>query len=446
MRIDLPLQVQQIIHTLERHGYEAYAVGGCVRDSLLGRTPQDWDITTSAKPEQVKELFTHTIDTGIEHGTVTVMMERMGYEITTYRIDGEYEDARHPKEVTFTADLYEDLRRRDFTINAMAYNETQGLVDAFDGIKDLEQGCIRCVGDPRERFTEDALRMLRAVRFAAQLGFTVEEKTRQAIRELAGTIAKVSAERIQMELGKLLVSAHPEEIRMAYELGLTKIFLPEFDVMMQTEQHSRHHMYTVGEHTIHALMNIRADKVLRLSMLLHDVAKPACETFDADGNAHYKGHPETGARMAEEILHRLKYDNATIELVCRMIRYHDERPQLSGRTVRRAMNRIGTENLPLLFEIKRADILAQSMYERKEKLEYVDTYEKLYKQILSQGDCVNKKDLAINGKDLIAIGMKPGPQLGAVIDKLLELVMDDPAQNTKENLLVLAHKINTPFI
>ena len=446
MRIDLPIQVKQIIHTLEEHGFEAYAVGGCVRDSLLGRQPQDWDITTSATPEQVKALFMHTIDTGIEHGTVTVMLDRCGYEVTTYRIDGEYEDARHPKEVTFTSNLLEDLRRRDFTINAMAYNDRQGLVDAFNGIGDLKSGCIRCVGNPVERFTEDALRMLRAVRFAAQLGFRVEEETKNAVRSLAGTIAKVSAERIQMELNKLLVSSHPEEIRMAYELGLTKVFLPEFDVMMETKQHTRHHMYTVGEHTIHALTASRSDRVLRLSLLLHDIAKPACRTTDESGNDHFKGHPAKGEKMTEAILRRLKYDNATIDIVCRMVLYHDDRPQLSERNVRRAMNRIGTEFLPLLFEVKRADILAQSLYKREEKLAYVDEFEKLYQNILEKGECVTKKDLAIGGKDLIELGMKPGPQLGAVLDELLEAVLEDPQQNTREKLIALAHKMITPFI
>ena len=241
----LPQDVKFIIDNLTEHGYEAYAVGGCVRDTLLSRIPGDWDITTSAKPEQVKAIFSHTIDTGIEHGTVTVMRNHVGYEVTTYRIDGEYEDARHPKEVTFTANLVEDLKRRDFTINAMAYNHQTGLVDEFDGIGDLEQKIIRCVGNPMERFSEDALRMLRAVRFSAQLGCTIEEHTKEAIRQLAPTIAKVSVERITTELVKILISDNPQEIRTAYELGLTKIFLPEFDTIMETPQNTKHHMYSV---------------------------------------------------------------------------------------------------------------------------------------------------------------------------------------------------------
>lgn len=446
MRIELPKHVNQIIETLAMHGHEAYAVGGCVRDSLLGREPQDWDITTSAKPQEVKALFSHTIDTGIQHGTVTIMMDHVGYEVTTYRIDGEYEDARHPKEVTFTSDLLEDLKRRDFTINAMAYNETSGLVDAFEGIEDLQKACIRCVGNPRERFTEDALRMLRAVRFAAQLSFTIEGNTRRAIKELAPAIEKVSAERIQTELNKLLVSHNPDEIRTAYKLGLTHVFLPEFDVMMQTEQNNKHHMYSVGEHTVQALTNCAPDRTLRLAVLFHDIAKPDCITTDAGGSNHFKGHPQEGAKKTEEILRRLKYDNATIEQVCRMVRYHDERPELSERNVRRAMNRIGSENMPMLFAIKRADTLAQSPYRKEEKLAYIAEYEELYNHILQQGHCVTKKELAISGRDLIAMGMQPGPKLGEILDQLLDAVLEDPQLNTLEKLSQLAHKLITPFI
>lgn len=427
-------------------GYDAYAVGGCVRDSLLGRTPQDWDITTSARPQTVKELFAHTVDTGIRHGTVTVLLCHNGYEVTTYRIDGEYEDGRHPKSVTFTGELKEDLKRRDFTINAMAYNEEEGLIDAFGGRQDLEKGIIRCVGDPKDRFCEDALRMLRAVRFAAQLGFTIEEETGAAIHALSAAIAKVSAERIQMELVKLLVSAHPEEISAAYELGLTKVFLPEFDRMMETKQHSIHHCYTVGEHTIHTMQKIPADKVLRLTMLLHDVAKPLCMTEDEEGWNHFKGHPQEGAKIAGEILRRLKFDNDTRTKVCHLIRYHDDRPALNPRNVRRAMSRIGAENMQDLFAVKRADTFGQSDYRREEKLQYITDYETLFHEIQKNEQCVTKKDLAVDGRDLIAIGMQPGKEIGRMLDTLLEYVLDDPALNTKEKLSELAHKLDSRFI
>lgn len=435
VQIVLPKKVKYIIDTLMDKGYEAYAVGGCVRDSLLGRTPQDWDITTSAKPEQVKELFRHTIDTGIQHGTVTVMIDHEGFEVTTYRIDGEYEDARHPKEVLFTANLLEDLKRRDFTINAMAYNEQNGIVDAFDGIGDLDRGVIRCVGKAQERFTEDALRMLRAIRFAAQLGFEIEAETRDAIAELAGNIAKVSAERIQVELVKLLVSSHPEELKVAYETGLTRVFFPEFDVMMDTPQQNPHHSYNVGEHTIVSLQEIPADKVLRLTMLLHDVAKPVCRTTDEKGIDHFYGHQDKGSEMARAILRRLKFDNDTTDRVCRLVRWHDDNPEISERNMRRAISRIGVEQYPALFAVKRADTMAQSAYGRDEKLAYIAEYERMYQEILDKQQCLTIKDLAVDGKDLIQAGMKPGKELGEVLKKFLEIVLEEPEKNTKEALL-----------
>lgn len=446
MKMILPKNVKKIIDTLYDNGYEAYAVGGCVRDTLLGRQPQDWDITTSAQPTEVKKLFKHTIDTGIQHGTVTIMLDHVGYEVTTYRIDGEYEDARHPKEVTFTSDLIEDLKRRDFTINAMAYNDRDGLVDAFDGEGDLENKIIRCVGNANNRFSEDALRMLRAVRFSAQLGFEIEEETCRAIKALSQTIEKVSAERIQVELVKLLVSNNPQEIRKAYELGLTRVFLPEFDAMMEKTQQSKHHMYTVGEHTIHTLMNISSDKVLRLSMLLHDVAKPVCSTIDENGKEHFKGHPVVGAQMAKDILKRLKFDNKTIDSCVLLITYHDDRPPVSERNVRRAINRIGLEQFPDLFEVKKADVLGQSMYQREEKLEYIEEFKKMYEYILSKKQCVERKDLKLTGKDLISMGMTPGKEIGDILDKLFDMVLEEPEINDKDKLTELAHKMINPLI
>lgn len=440
MKMILPKQVNEIIHTLQKQGFDAYAVGGCVRDCLLGRNPKDWDITTSAPPQWVKKLFGHTIDTGIQHGTVTVMIDHVGYEVTTYRIDGEYEDARHPKNVIFTGDLLEDLKRRDFTINAMAYNDETGLVDAFDGAEDLKKGVIRCVGNPHDRFGEDALRMLRALRFSAQLGFSIAGETKQAVLDLAGNLKKVSAERIQMELVKLLTSDHPEVMADVYRLGLSKVFLPEFDRMMETPQNNKHHSYSVGEHTVVALQNIPADKVLRLAILLHDVAKPACKTTDEAGQDHFKGHPEEGERMSREILKRIKFDNDTTDRVCRLIRWHDDRPKLSERNVRRVISRIGAENMPDLFAVKRADTLAQSMYERQKKLDYVEEFQHLFRQVMEKSQCVRKKDLAINGRDLMALGMKPGRQMGEVLDRLFEKVLDQPELNTRDQLLSMAEQ------
>ena len=326
MRLQLPAAVNMIIDVLQAHGYEGFAVGGCVRDSVLNRTPDDWDITTSATPYQVKELFSKTVDTGLQHGTVTVMVHGVGYEVTTYRIDGEYEDGRHPKEVQFTSNLTEDLKRRDFTINAMAYSKDRGLIDEFGGMNDLQRKIIRCVGDPWQRFGEDALRILRAVRFAAQLGFEIEENTKKAIVELAPTLSKISAERIQTETVKLLMSDRPEMWRSVYDLGITRIIMPEFDAIMETPQNTPHHMYNVGEHTLKALSLTEKDRILRLTMLLHDIGKASMRTTDANGVDHFKGHGPAGKEIAKKILRRLKFDNDTIAQVTHLIYWHDYRP------------------------------------------------------------------------------------------------------------------------
>ncbi len=435
MYIELPQKVKSILDTLSAAGYEAYAVGGCVRDSLFNKIPQDWDITTSATPGQVKAIFDKTIDTGIRHGTVTVLKGGEGFEVTTYRIDGDYEDGRHPKEVTFTRSLTEDLKRRDFTINAMAYNEQAGLVDLFDGAGDMKKGLIRCVGNPKERFTEDALRMLRAVRFSAQLGFSIEEGTRAAIRELAVSLRKISAERIQTELIKLLVSDHPAKVRALYETGISAEIFPWFDKMMETPQNTPYHCYTVGEHTIHSLEHVPKEKVLRLTMLLHDIAKPACRTTDAKGVDHFKGHPKAGAAMAGEVLRQLKFDNDTIDRVTALVLWHDDNPPVTPANIRRAMHRIGQRQFPELFTVKRADTLAKSNYRQRERLDYIDAYEAQYRKILEEQQCVTLKDLAINGRDLMEAGMKPGKEMGEALNHLLELVLEHPEYNTREILL-----------
>ena len=437
MRIQLPDKVHRIIETIQQAGHEAYAVGGCIRDSILGKEPDDWDITTSANPETVKKLFERTIDTGIKHGTVTVMIGQEGFEVTTYRIDGEYEDGRHPKEVSFTASLSEDLRRRDFTINAMAYNEKDGLIDIYDGIKDITRGQIRCVGRAQERFSEDALRMMRAVRFSAQLGYQIEENTKEAVRELAGTLRRISAERIQTEFVKLLVSNHPDFMRTACELGITAQIMPEFDLCMQTEQNNPHHCYSVGEHILHTLPYTEPDKVLRLSMFFHDIGKPQTLTIDEQGITHNHGHAQAGEEIAVKILKRLKFDNDTTDKVRKLVRYHDRKIEPSSKSVRRAVNYIGEDIFPLLFPVKYADIMAQSNYQREEKLNELDRIKEIYYQILERKECISLKDLAVTGSDLIAAGMKPGREIGTQLHKLLEVVLEDPACNQKEYLLSL---------
>lgn len=437
MKIQLPEKVAFIINTIEKAGYEAYAVGGCVRDSILGRIPDDWDITTSAKPEEVKALFRRTIDTGLQHGTVTVMLDKDGYEVTTYRIDGAYEDSRHPKEVTFTANLVEDLKRRDFTINAMAYNESTGLVDVFGGLQDIEGKIIRCVGDARERFGEDALRIMRAVRFSAQLGYEIEDQTAVAIRELSDTLKNISAERIQVELVKLLISPHPDYMRQAYEMGITKVILPEWDAVMVCGQNHPHHCYTVGEHTLHGLKEIEADKIYRLAMLFHDIGKPVAKTKGEDGFDHFHGHPKIGEEMTKAILRRLKFDNDTIYKVSKLVLYHDYGNGVTASLaiVRRAINKIGEDIFPMLFPVKKADLAAQSDYKREEKQHSLAQWEECYREIVRQQHCVSLKTLAVTGSDLIAAGMQPGRELGEVLQRLLDEVLENPDLNTKEYLM-----------
>lgn len=476
MKMDLPADVRYIIRQLEENGHEAYAVGGCVRDTILSRTPGDWDITTSARPEQVKEIFHRTIDTGIQHGTVTVMLHHVGYEVTTYRIDGEYADNRHPDQVEFTTNLDLDLERRDFTINAMAYNDTQGLVDPYDGLGDLERGMIRCVGDPDQRFDEDALRMLRAVRFSGQLNFPMEELTRQAILRRAKFLKHVSAERIRVELMKLLVSQNAGQIREAYATGMTAVFLPELDRMMQTDQQNPHHIYTVGEHSIRGVewMNrFFGDKagtwddsflpaevegmvcrlvasctekqrqILCLTMLLHDVAKPECMTVDEEGIGHFYRHPEKGSQLARYIMKRLTFDRETMDVVSQLIECHDRQISPTSKSVRKSVSQIGRDLMPLLTLIQCADVLSQNPEMIETKLARILAVEALYREIQESKAPLSIKELAISGKDLIALGMEPGPQMGVLLKSLLQTVLENPEQNTRDGLLELAKQAIT---
>lgn len=449
--ISVPENVKKIVNILETAGYEAYAVGGCVRDSILGREPDDWDITTSAKPEQVKKLFRRTVDTGIQHGTVTVLLGGEGYEVTTYRIDGEYKDSRHPDQVSFTENLTEDLKRRDFTINAMAYNERVGLVDVFGGASDLQAGVIRCVGTAKERFTEDALRILRSVRFAAQLGFEIEEETKKAAWQMAPNLRNISAERIQTELTKLLVSPYPQTLRLAYQMGITKVVLPEFDLLMETHQNNPHHMYNVGEHTLKALEFVEADKVLRYAILCHDMGKPATRKTEK-GMDHFYGHPAVSEEMASKVLHRLKFDNDTIYKVKKLVRYHDARPPLTQQEeqlleegkravpenfVRRLVAKVGKDLFPALLQVCGADIFAQSEFHRTEKLMQLEQMADIYEEILEKKPCLTLKELAVNGKDLMDAGVSPGKQLGEILHHMLEDVIEHPEHNRKEYLMKL---------
>ncbi|MGN0395279.1 MAG: CCA tRNA nucleotidyltransferase, partial [Coprococcus sp.] len=428
MKIEMPENANRIINTLEAAGYEAYIVGGCVRDAILGRTPEDWDITTSARPEQVKALFKRTIDTGIQHGTVTVMIDGTGYEVTTYRIDGEYSDHRRPDEVCFTSNLEEDLKRRDFTINAMAYSHKAGIVDIFGGKSDLDNKIIRAVGVAGDRFDEDALRILRAIRFAGQLGFEIERETKAAMIVQAIHLKDISAERIRVELVKLLTSAHPEKLIDAYVMGITSYILPEFDHMMEQPQNNPYHLYNVGVHSIEAVKAIEPTPVCRLAALLHDVGKPETHSVDENGTDHFYGHAEVSVRIAQDVMRRLKFDNESIKTVCKMAKWHDY--ALSGlpskNKFRQFLSETGTEFFPLFLKIRKADMAAQSNYRLEEKKEILQGLESMYEEIVKEGDCLTIRDLAIDGSDLINNGMKPGKKMGEVLKYLLNRVLEEP--------------------
>lgn len=455
MKIEIPAGAAYVLEQLNSRGYEAYIVGGCVRDSLLGKTPNDWDITTSAKPQEIKNVFSRTIDTGIQHGTVTVLVDRAhtgartgkavhtdyAFEVTTYRVDGVYRDHRRPESVSFTASLEEDLKRRDFTINAMAYNPVHGVVDLFGGQEDLRRGVVRCVGRASERFDEDALRILRAVRFAAQLGFSIEEETRGAMREQAKYLRDISAERICAELTKLICSDHPERLEEAYELGLTQVFLPEFDRMMQTPQNNQYHLYDVGHHTLKVMQAIPSTTVLRYAALLHDIGKPDCKTTDEAGVDHFYGHQELSARMARPIMRRLKMDNDTIANVCRLVANHDYGLSGNGpgvKNFRRFVATLGAEHFPDFLALRRADMAGQSDCNLEQRKRVIAHMEEMYQEILQNNECLKLSDLAIDGKDLMKIGVAPGPLMGRILKELLEQVIEDPSVNTKEQLLAIA--------
>lgn len=442
LHIELPNSVKKIISILSKEGYEAFAVGGCVRDSILNRNPDDWDITTSAKPEDVKRIFNRTFDTGIEHGTVTVRMGGESYEVTTYRIEGEYKDSRHPESVEFTSDLKEDLMRRDFTINAMAYNDQAGLVDEFDGIKDLKEKTIRCVGNPYERFSEDALRILRAVRFAAQLGFEIEEETKKAMKELAPNLQNISAERIQTELEKLIMSDHPGMFMKAYELGITKEIMPEFDRLMEQEQRSIYHDHNVGEHTIKVLESTRKDRILRWTALLHDITKPDELSIDSDGYHHFKDHPDSGSEKAREIMKRLKMDNKTIRTVSHVILHHDDRPySLDPETIRRSVHEIGKDYYQYFIDFSYSDYEGKSDYAREVGYPMLEYCQAQFDEIKKRGYATSIKELDITGQDLIDMGVEPGEKIGEMLEKLLDKVLSEPELNTHEKLVEIAQKM-----
>ena len=438
--VPLPAGVSRALSMLEGAGYEAFIVGGCVRDALRGITPKDYDITTSALPEETKSVFRdcRVIETGIQHGTVTVMMDGMPLEITTYRTEGTYSDNRHPDSVSFTTSLREDVARRDFTMNAIAYSPVWGLIDHFGGAEDIRGGTIRCVGDPDTRFREDALRMMRGIRFASALGFAIEEKTAAAIRENKERISAVSAERIRVELTKLLCGANVKNVLMDW-WDVLGVVIPEILPMHGFDQRTPYHIYDVWEHTAVAVSETPPVTHLRLSALLHDIGKPPSFFTDEKGVGHFYGHPAVSEKMAEEILARLKYDNVTRRRVVTLVREHDRIIEPTETAVKRALSRLTPEVFFNLLIIKRADNLAQSPNYR-DRLTTYDRIESMAQDILERNECISVATLAVNGGDLIAIGMKPGKEIGEMLSLLLEQVIRGDLANDRDELLTYVKK------
>ena len=429
---------EKAIRLLKKKEYKAYLAGGCVRDLLLGKLPADWDITTSALPEETKAVFEgegfRTFDTGIKHGTVSVLFGREILEITTFRAESGYSDGRHPDEVTFICSAEEDVKRRDFTMNALLLDPDEGIIDYVGGQADIEAGIIRCVGDPNERFSEDALRIMRAVRFHSQLGFRMDPDTSEAVLSCRERLLAVSSERLQTELDKMLTGDFVYDALMNYK-DVLAVFLPELKPMFGFPQNNPHHQYDVWEHTAIAVKNILPERILRLTMLLHDSGKPHSVKKRPNGIWGFSGHPEVSADLSREALKRLRYPNHTVDTLTMLILQHDVELGTTIAEVRRQMNRLGKENYRRLLLIRRADVMAQSEYMREEKLALLDHQTALYKEIASRNQPYRIRDLKVNGKDLLDAGIPEGPMVGQILQELLELVMDEEIPNEKNTLI-----------
>ncbi len=437
--INLPAQVLGAIAQLEHAGYEAYAVGGCVRNTLLGLPVNDWDMTTSATPTEMQQVFAsrRTIETGLQHGTLTVLWEGMPLEITTYRQDGVYLDNRHPEEVTFSKRIQDDLCRRDFTVNAMAYHPKRGLVDLYGGRADLERRSIACVGDPSTRFHEDGLRILRALRFAAVLDFSIHPDTEKAIHACRQLLSSIAAERIREEFCKLLVGTGAVRILREYA-DVIGVFLPELYACVGFAQNSKYHCYDVWEHTLHALAYTPAHLMTRLAVLFHDVGKPLRYTEDAEGG-HFKGHAEAGVELMEQIARRLCFDNRTRERLVTLVKYHDRDFPATLPAVKRLMQKISDEDISILMDVKKADRLAHHP-DYRELSPSIWKIPKLVREIRESDACLSLKTLAVKGDDLKEIGIAPGKEMGRILNLLLEQVVDGTLPNDKATLLAFVCK------
>ena len=442
MTLDMPNAAKLIIETLEKSGFECFAVGGCVRDSISGHTVNDWDFTTNATPDEIQRCFCDytTVDVGKRFGTICVVVDGENYEITTYRTDGEYLDSRHPESVKFSKNLIDDLSRRDFTINALAYNDRVGVVDEYGGLSDLQYGVIRCIGDADTRFSEDALRILRALRFASTYGYSIESKTAQSIIKNKDNLSVVSSERIIKELSRLLCGDSVDFILRRYK-EVIAVIIPEISVMFNFDQNSLHHNKDLWRHTVSAVKNTPPDSILRTAMLLHDIGKPMTVSKDSSGYSHFHNHQKLSSAMANTILKRLKYPNAFISAVTTLIENHDNRLTPDSPTVKRCMRDLGADNTRSLLAIQRADILAQSSYKRAEKLETLDMVVHEFERILESGECYSLDTLAVNGKDIIHLGVTSGEKIGQILGILLSRVISGKISNDAESLLLFAKNI-----
>ena len=440
IKVNIPSDANEIIHTLQNHGHSAYVVGGCVRDSILGRIPHDWDICTSATPNEMLEIFKdrRVIETGLQHGTITIVVNNEPYEVTTYRIDGAYSDNRRPDSVTFTDKLVEDLRRRDFTINAMAYNDDEGLIDPFDGLKDIEWKKIRCVGSAKDRFGEDALRILRAIRFASQLEFVMMPETLYEINQQYKNLENISIERINSEFCKI-ASSSDFCVQMVLFQDVFALFIPELKDMFDFPQNNPYHDYDVYGHTIHAVEHCDSDDLaVRLAVFFHDIGKPHSYQDGEDGIRHFKGHGRVSAEITDNIMKRLRFDNETRNNVVELVYYHDATFEVGKKYVKRWLNKIGEEQFRRLLKVRKADILGQKPDYEQSRIDKVDNIEKILEEVLQEDECFSLKDLAVNGKDLMDIGYKSGRQLGAALQGLLDCVIGEEVNNNKEELLEMA--------
>lgn len=436
MKINIPNYVRNVLDALEKAGFEAYIVGGCVRDYLLDKTPHDFDVCTNAKPEQMMEVFSNfnVIETGLKHGTLTVISDHEPVEVTTYRSDGEYADHRRPKQVKFENTLDKDLKRRDFTVNALCYSEKKGIIDLFGGEDDLKNGVIRAVGEAERRFDEDALRILRGLRFASVLDFEIEEKTAEAMFKQAELLSLISAERIFIELKKLLCGKNAGDILLKYR-DIFAVIIPELVPAFDFPQICPHHCFDVYTHICRSVDNIPNEESLRLTMLFHDIEKPKMATTDENGVMHFKLHPVESEKTARMILRRLKCDNKTRSLVCDLIYEHDNRLENAKKnTVKRFIAKYGEDFFEKYLLVRRADTLAQSDYLRAQKLEGLEKLKALGAQIIEENSCLKISDLAVNGKDIIAMGYK-GRQIGEALELALNAVIDEQTENDKTKLL-----------